>query len=826
MKRWIKKICYPILKLIKRIKIKLFNNGIYSIISRVKKIFLHKLSENIIFFDNLQKIVNNIPDSNGSNYYNKINIKIGIITDEYMFNYYKDSVDLVYISYDNYKEIVDCVDVVLFVSCWRGIKNNDWRGMSTEIGRKKVIDVFKYAHSLNKKTIFQTIEDPSNFELFLPIAKCADYIFTTDSDMIDQYKQRTKNNNVYMLDYGINPVFHNPIGFKELSIKQKNTVFFAGSWAPRYKERCEDAKILFDGTILSGKNLILADRNYFIKGYDFPNKYYKYIIPAIDHSLLQKTHKLFDWALNLNSIKYSPTMCAMRIYELQAIGNLMISNYSIAVSNKFPNIFIAKTPLEVSNILNGYSEIDIYKMQVDGIRNVMSNHTVYNKLNYIFECINEKKYISKEKAVLVVGIANKSDIKNMFEKQTYKNKSFIYLSELNNVNLNDYDYVAIFDDKINYKKYYLEDMINAFKYTNSDFITIESSIKDNKILGINHNYVNSSKKIDLVVYDRKKYNIKNLIKKGFISGKGYSIDPFQITNLKYEKCEKKELSVIIPIYNNGKYLKHRCFNSLLRSSIFDKMEIILIDDGSTDNNTKSIINELAETYSNVKTYMYYGRGSGSASRPRNKGIEISTCEYITFLDPDNEAINDGYSKLLKIVKNKKYDFVYGNIIKFSDKEITLKYFSNSREVTNPKDTLINANFKTNSIQACVIKREFILKNKIYNPIGAAGQDSFFFQEMMINANKVYYLDEPIHIYYALRDGSIVNNINRKFFEKFLIMEKYQVKKLKEYDLLEEYKEKRFKIFYKNWYLEKLKNVKNVKEKEKSKEIIKQIKKLY
>lgn len=149
---------------------------------------------------------------------------------------------------------------------------------------------------------------------------------------------------------------------------------------------------MFDGVIESGHNLVLADRNYYIKGYEYPTKYNKYIIPAIEHKMLQSVHKLFDWSLNLNSIKYSPTMCAMRVYELQALGNLMISNYSMAVNNIFPNIFIANSSFEVSRILNSYEDNEIYKMQVDGIRNVMSNHTVFDKLDYVFECINEAKY--------------------------------------------------------------------------------------------------------------------------------------------------------------------------------------------------------------------------------------------------------------------------------------------------------------------------------------------------------------------------------------------------------------------------------------------------
>ena len=47
------------------------------------------------------------------------------------------------------------------------------------------------------------------------------------------------------------------------------------------------------------------------------------------------THRLFRWAINVNSVKYSETMFANRVYELQAMGNLLLTNYSMGVNNKF-----------------------------------------------------------------------------------------------------------------------------------------------------------------------------------------------------------------------------------------------------------------------------------------------------------------------------------------------------------------------------------------------------------------------------------------------------------------------------------------------------------
>src|SRR5699024_6148527 len=127
-------------------------------------------------------------------------------------------------------------------------------------------------------------------------------------------------------------------------------------------------------------------------------------------------------------------------------------------------------------------------------------------------------------------------------------------------------------------------------------------------------------------------------------------------------------------YNNGNHLLNKCFNSLKRSSIFDELEIIIVDDGSTDEYTQKIVNYLTQQYSNVKSYYFDEGGSGSASRPRNKGFKVSTAPYITYLDPDNEAINDGFAKLYNELAEDTYDLVVGNMIRLDTKELYFDYY--------------------------------------------------------------------------------------------------------------------------------------------------------
>ncbi|MFR8038960.1 MAG: methyltransferase domain-containing protein [Anaerovoracaceae bacterium] len=777
------------------------NSGKISITAEEKRKAYENISINSNFYKNIEEITKEIKDSNGSGYYKKTDLKVGIITDEFMFNYYKDSLNLIYLSPVNYKEVIDKEDIefVLFVSCWHGMYGNE--DYSGEIKRNTIIDIFHYAQDNKIPVVFQTIEDPTNYNVFLKIAKASDYIFTSDLSMIDRYKSDTGNDNVFYLGYGINPQFHNPIGsfIKRRKKDYTHKVFFAGSWNERYPKRCSDISMLFDGVIDSKKyDLIVADRNMNINGYAYPEKYVKYLIPPVRHDLLQKVHKLFDYTLNVNTITHSPTMCAMRVYEVQALGNLLISNYSLASSNIFPGIFNIISSDEIDKILNGYKENEIISMELKGIRDVFTNYTVYDRLNFIFEKIGVKHRYT-EKAVYVLYDKLTDNIRESFDRQLYKKKELYSVEEFLKKDEQE-GYFIVFKDDI-YDDNYILDLINATKYTDTEYI-IYCNYNDKEI---SFEFVDDRNTREETLYDLSKVKPVDVLEKANRLKKGFAI-PYLVTNEDTTNSEK-ELAVIIPVYNNGKYLRDRAIRSLLRSSIFSIMQIYIIDDGSTDGETRKYIDEIMSEYDNIKAFFFNDGGSGSASRPRNKGVEISKEKYITYLDPDNEAINDGYAILLDDIKEKNVDFAFGDIIKVGNTISPLCFEYENKLIKSPKEELIAKKFKTNSIQACVIKRELIEKNGIENPVGAIGQDTMFFYELMLNSKKTYHRCLPIHIYYAQRGASVVNDIEKKFFDKSYIMEKYQSNQLKKYGVFEEYKNEKFKQFYNEWYLEKLKLVK-------------------
>ena len=102
-----------------------------------------------------------------------------------------------------------------------------------------------------------------------------------------------------------------------------------------------------------------------------------------------------------------------------------------------------------------------------------------------------------------------------------------------------------------------------------------------------------------------------------------------------------KISVVIPIYNTSHYLK-KCLNSIINQT-YQNLEIILIDDGSTDNSPK-IIKEFAKKDQRIIIITQKNQGQSAA---RNAGLKKSTGDFISFVDSDDEIAPDFYEKHLK-----------------------------------------------------------------------------------------------------------------------------------------------------------------------------------
>lgn len=130
---------------------------------------------------------------------------------------------------------------------------------------------------------------------------------------------------------------------------------------------------------------------------------------------------------------------------------------------------------------------------------------------------------------------------------------------------------------------------------------------------------------------------------------------------------EEKISVIVPIYNVEKYL-NRCINSIVNQT-YSELEIILVDDGSTDNSGK-ICDEYTDKDSRIRVIHKQNEGLGFA---RNSGLDIATGKYVTFIDGDDYIGKTHIEEMYALIQNTKTDTCMGGHTKvYTNKEVPHK----------------------------------------------------------------------------------------------------------------------------------------------------------
>lgn len=744
-----------------------------------------------------------IPVTGGSRYYERRPLEVAIVCSEFMHAYYQDALHLHYVNPATFTDVFEKpIDLFLVVTSWKGLHGDDWKGVATPTSKKRqrLLDMMEQVKAKGIPVVFQSTEDPSNFDRFSDLAKVADYILTSDEAMIPEYQVLCGHDRIEATSFGVNPIIHNPVGATR---SRKKHVLFAGSWMAKYPERVKDTEMLFDGVLRSDHTLDIVDRNYQLNlpDYHFPERYVPRVAPAIPYDALQQVSKCYDWVLNLNSIKYSKTMCARRVYESQALGNLILSNYSIAVNNDFPNVFTIHDHQEVQAILERTTQEEIDRLRAEGIRSVMSSHTVYDRIDQLTRLLQLD--MPPVKRTLLVVLRNATpELEQLLARQSITADVICHESELTGALYVSADLVTVLDGAESYGEYYLEDLVNGFKYSD---VSITRKTRTDEAHFVIREAEGST--VNAMIW-REAFPYEQF-SEGKIEGETLFLDALEWNEGGGTAMVKAPvLSVIVPIFNNGRHLTYKCFASLKRMDRFEESEIILVDDGSTDRFTRQAIDRLARRHGNVVTYLFPTGGSGSASRPRNKGVELARSERIAFLDPDNEVLSDRYAELLaELDQDPTLDFAVGHMKKLAEKTSIIalpKIRKQGRTVCDqPKAYLLENRFSVQSIQALVVNRRFLQEHQLEQVVGAVGQDSLFFQEMMLHANRVLLVNRVIHYYYAAVAGSTVNSLTVRFFERSVVREKARAEKFARYGVLDAYKTTRFEHFFEHWYLVKL-----------------------
>tara|TARA_Y100000590_G_scaffold469642_1_gene658848 strand:- start:14997 stop:16007 length:1011 start_codon:yes stop_codon:yes gene_type:complete len=218
-----------------------------------------------------------------------------------------------------------------------------------------------------------------------------------------------------------------------------------------------------------------------------------------------------------------------------------------------------------------------------------------------------------------------------------------------------------------------------------------------------------------------------------------------------------KISVIVPVYNVGKYIK-KCLDSLVNQNFNLDYQIILIDDCSTDDSLE-IIKNYSLKYKNI--ILLKNNKNEGPGNTRNKGLEYAKGEYILFLDADDFISSDALSIVYEEAKKNKADVVTFNFTNFENninqsnpRRKDFKY------LTDNKNVLIK-NFLSGEIDGSVIfsfiKKEIIQNNNILFP-NVIHEDIPVIFKIYYFSKKIVKIDKVIY-YKVSRDTSIINSLN-------------------------------------------------------------------
>lgn len=226
----------------------------------------------------------------------------------------------------------------------------------------------------------------------------------------------------------------------------------------------------------------------------------------------------------------------------------------------------------------------------------------------------------------------------------------------------------------------------------------------------------------------------------------------------------KKVSIIIPIYNVKKYLEE-CLKSIENQTIGQKnIEVILINDGSTDGSIK-IINKYKKLHSD---WIVIDRENKGLSVSRNEGIELSTSEYIMFLDSDDYLTDNAIEEMYKIAIQENADVVIGRLNGFDSKG---EYGYYSDKLINKERTFSfkkNKRILKSTSVCCKLYKKEIIENIRFIP-KIKHEDNYFTLMIYSTANRITTI--PKYYYYRrYREGerdSITQNLSIDSFKDLI-----------------------------------------------------------
>lgn len=222
-----------------------------------------------------------------------------------------------------------------------------------------------------------------------------------------------------------------------------------------------------------------------------------------------------------------------------------------------------------------------------------------------------------------------------------------------------------------------------------------------------------------------------------------------------QPMSKPKLSIIVPVKDEKDFIR-RCLDSI-KKQMADGVEVVVVDDGSTDGTT-----EILKEYFGEKGFEFYRQDKPKGvSMARNAGIERAHGEFITFIDADDEYCGNAVRLMLKATELNK------NLVQFNHYKELNGRMAMTKHRTNPKGvySLYNLPKSFCMVWNKVIKKQFLLDKHIWFKDGMQfGEDELFNIKCLLESD-IWHEKEPTIIKHFDNKQSICHNITQEMLAK-------------------------------------------------------------
>ena len=235
-----------------------------------------------------------------------------------------------------------------------------------------------------------------------------------------------------------------------------------------------------------------------------------------------------------------------------------------------------------------------------------------------------------------------------------------------------------------------------------------------------------------------------------------------------------KISVIVPVYNAQRDISNAIDSIINQTFSFENIELILVDDASTDN-TRNIIKDYQVQYDNIKL-IELEQNSGLPGKPRSIGIAHASADYLVFLDSDDEYVKEAFEILYNTIEKEDSDFVISShFINLDGDMVKANLIPTDKNILSVDPLSSQDTFDKLSMNHFVgpwgkiFKKKLIIENNISFPEDSLCEDTYFYFKSLINSNKVTLLPKDyLYIYNTFENKqTAIHGHDMKKFDNFL-----------------------------------------------------------